>query len=162
MPPHLLSIHKHIFFCLSVVFLATLLAGGSAQDINVAANVSESALKHNRRLHPEELKILVAAQKGKTPEQKQRLALATAAAIKASAGVSSNDPQHGNLQAAQQLGQEYGAELAVLKQMAVDAGKPGLFEYSYMDASSDFLARNDEVITRGVGGLKFGLGSVGV
>ena len=97
---------------------ATLLAGGSAEDITTATNVGESAVKHNRRLHPSEEQILAEVQKGKTPEQQRKFELAAKFMVRASAGTLRNDPQKIPLTQDEIEGSKYVKEQQILRSTA--------------------------------------------
>ena len=50
----------------------------------------------------------------------------------------------------------------MLDNAAAAAGKPELFQYGWGDSASDLASRNNELITRSVGGIKVGVGAAGV
>lgn len=140
----------------------TFLAGGTGKDISASGTVAVSALEYNRRLHPEEQKILMRLQRGKSSEERQRLAEAAAALIKASKGVDENDPNYGTLAQMEEMGKTHAAEIAMLKGEAIASGQGDLFEYGIKDRANDFVSRNDEYVERGVGLSKAGLGAAGI
>ena len=147
----------------------TLLAGGSAKDINITANVAESAVKHNRRLHPSEEQILAELQKGKTLEEQRRLELAAKSMVRASAGVSKKDNQYSPLSADELEGSKYVKEQQMLRSAAEKSkvqfaplkdmekmylaeglgGNPGkytqrTFDYNGMDKVEDIISSKGE------------------
>ena len=141
---------------------AAFLTGQNASGIGQAANVAGSVVAHNRRLHPEELKVLEQLKSGKTPEEQQRLTLAAASRVHASAGVNEADVSYGQIAEAEVAGKFYSTELTMLDNAAAAAGKPELFQYGWGDSASDFASRNNELIVRSVGGIKVGVGAAGV
>ena len=147
----------------------TLLAGGAAKDINITANVAESAVKHNRRLHPSEEQILAELQKGKTLEEQRRLELAAKSMVRASAGVSKKDNQYSPLSADELEGSKYVKEQQMLRSAAEKSkvqfaplkdmeemylaeglgGNPGkytqrTFDYNGMDKVEDIISSKGE------------------
>ncbi len=140
---------------------AALLAGQGADGMGQAAEVAGSAVEYNRRLHPEELKILDQLKEGKTPEEQQRLTMAAASKVHASAGVNEKDASYGQIAESEVAGKFYAAELAMLEGAAKEAGKPDLFQYGWGDWGSDFGSRNSELGVRAAGGIKVGVGIAG-
>lgn len=96
----------------------TLLTGGSAKDITTAANVGESAVKYNRRLHPSEEQILAELQKGKTPEEQRKLELAAKFMVRASSSTSEKDSQKTPLTQDEIEGSKYVEEQQILRSTA--------------------------------------------
>ncbi len=138
------------------------LTGGSAKNITTAANVGESALKYNRRLHPEELKYIKALQKGKTPEEQARYIAAALSLVEGDKGVNEKDPNYKTVKNITKLGSGYNKEQLELIALARADGNENAFYYSWSDLGSDFVSRNNEIVSRGTGGVKFGLGSIGM
>ncbi|MDN3366273.1 hemagglutinin repeat-containing protein [Ralstonia pseudosolanacearum] len=141
--------------------VASSVGGGVAGQMagNVVANVAAGAVgsvgggsgafmgsnvdRYNRQLHPTEEQKLKELQKGKSPEERQRLADAACALTRCSAGVPDSDPAKAALVASEQRGQQYGAEQNQLK-------VNGLFVYSGFDRFNDVADRN-QVSNRTVG-----------
>ncbi|MGC5831082.1 hemagglutinin repeat-containing protein [Ralstonia pseudosolanacearum] len=141
--------------------VASSVGGGVAGQMagNVVANVAAGAVgsvgggsgafmgsnvdRYNRQLHPTEEQKLKELQKGKSPEERQRLADAACALTRCSAGLPDSDPAKAALVASEQRGQQYGAEQNQLK-------VNGLFVYSGFDRFNDVADRN-QVSNRTVG-----------
>jgi len=141
---------------------ASLVTGGKAKDINTAINVADSAIAHNRRLHPKELEYSKELQKGKTPEEQRRYAAAALSLVEGDKGVGKSDSKLGIIKGLVEQGSGYSKEKNELQSLARSSGDKTAFTYNWSDAASDFTSRNNEIITRSTGGIKAGLGGVGV
>ncbi len=106
------------------------IAGGSQQSAGAGAMMGLNADQNNRAMHPDEAAKLKQLQDGKSPEEQQRLADASCAMIRCSAGLADGDAKTAAM-ASEQRGQNYIVEQNML-------ASTGLFTYSGFDAAKDF------------------------
>ena len=70
----LLSLQEHQKYSGVIGAGASALAGGKAKEMQLSSSISSSLVENNRRMHPEELKILSQLEKeAETEEEKQRI-----------------------------------------------------------------------------------------
>ncbi|WP_291456553.1 hemagglutinin repeat-containing protein [Cupriavidus sp.] len=121
---------------------------------NAAAGTAGMADAYNRQLHPEEQDRLKQLQKGKSPEEQQRLADAACALVRCALDVPANDPSYAETVASQERGQQYTAEQSQLK-------STGLYQYdTLVDTVRDLQSRSlnsaiNEVKSAGQGAKNF-------
>jgi len=101
---------------------ASLVTGGKAKDINTAINVADSAIAHNRRLHPKELEYIKELQKGKTPEEQRRYAAAALSLVEGDKGVGKSDSKLGIIKGLVEQGSGYSKEKNELQSLARSSG----------------------------------------
>jgi filamentous hemagglutinin len=123
----------------------TLQGGGTATTVD----------SYNRQLHQTEAQKLELLKAGKSATEKHRLDAAARALAKFSNGVPTNDAQYAKLQALQNEGKGYSAELQLLK-------NTGEFLYSSFDRADDFITSRNEAWRRIGGAINLPAGSAGM
>jgi filamentous hemagglutinin len=124
----------------------TLQGGGTATTVD----------SYNRQLHQTEAQKLELLKAGKSATEKHRLDAAACALAKCSDGVPTNDAQYAKLQALQNKGKAYAAELQLLK-------NTGEFLYSPLrDKYGDWITSQNEALRRIGGGINLLAGSAGM
>ncbi|MBB3281235.1 hemagglutinin repeat-containing protein [Mitsuaria sp. BK037] len=141
--------------------LSKLAAGAVATGIGAAAgggvNGAAAGLNqdyNNRQLHESEAKKLAALKAGKTPDQQARLDAAACALTRCADGVPDSDANKTRLQAMQDAGAYYTAELKQLQ-------GTGQFVYTTWDGARDSITSNGQIIRRTGGALNMVVGAVG-
>ncbi|WP_158074694.1 two-partner secretion domain-containing protein [Basilea psittacipulmonis] len=121
--------------------------GGQASAAVIGANIDW----HNRQLHPKETIYLQQLMEGKTDEEKDRLMAAACALVHCGSGVPEVDQFYPVLKALEKQGEQYKEEQ---KQLLAS----GEFDHGWRDKFSDYLDRNDEIVTRvkGAGNVVMG------
>ncbi|WP_394003236.1 hemagglutinin repeat-containing protein [Luteimonas sp. WGS1318] len=130
------------------------LAVGAALGGRGGAASALLAEQFNRQLHLDEAKVLEGLKKDASPEAASRLDAAACALAKCAEGVPSSDPNYANLVALQAKGERYTAEQSTLL-------ATGLFRYSDLDASNDWLLSQDRWVSQVGSGIRTVGGAAG-
>jgi filamentous hemagglutinin len=135
--------------------VVAVLATGKAESANTGQQAAALQDLYNRQLHLDESKWLVSLKAGKSPAEQKRLDAAACALAHCADGVPTSDPRYATLKALQDAGSGYTAEQAQLQQN-------GYFVYTSKDKLNDTLLKNDELLTRTMGGVSAVMGAAGV
>ena len=116
-----------------------LLSGGDEPAVSTASSVASSAHQYNRRMHPEEQRLLKKFTEGMGEEEKERYILASKAMVHADTGVEMSDPGQAALARDVKQGNLYQHEQAQLRAYAAAQGHDDAFSYSTFDRASDYV-----------------------